>query len=162
MDDSPLGRRTEYPDRYAPELLYAIPRDEGRRAIGIRGSGLPFGGADIWNAYEVSWLDPKGKPVVAVGELRVPASSPKIVESKSLKLYLNSLSGTAYASDREVARLIGQDLEHQRTAQRRYSRACGACLSGNETRGAVGRTGDNFCLRQPPPALDGCLVEGAD
>jgi 7-cyano-7-deazaguanine reductase len=110
VDDSPLGRRTEYPDRYAPELLFAIPREEGRRAIGIRGSELPFGGVDIWNAYEISWLDPKGKPVVAVGELRFPATSPKIVESKSLKLYLHSLSGTSQASDHEVAQLIVQDL----------------------------------------------------
>jgi 7-cyano-7-deazaguanine reductase len=87
--DSPLGRGTPYPSRYDPTLLFPIARAQGRAELGI-GAELPFRGVDIWNAYEVSWLDARGKPVVALAEFRVPAESPNLVESKSFKLYLNS------------------------------------------------------------------------
>ena len=80
-----------HPSEYSPQLLRAIPRAEARSRLGIA-DALPFSGEDIWNAYELSWLDPNGKPVVATGEFRFPADSPNIVESKSLKLYLNSLN----------------------------------------------------------------------
>ena len=76
---SPLGEATSYPERYDPALLFAIDRDEQRRAIGLRGR-LPFGGVDLWTAYEVSWLDTRGKPRVAIGHLRVPCDSPALVE----------------------------------------------------------------------------------
>jgi 7-cyano-7-deazaguanine reductase len=91
-DQSPLGKHTDYRNRYTPALLFAIPRSRGRDALGIRGA-LPFHGVDIWNAYELSWLDRRGKPVVALAEFHVPADSPAIIESKSFKLYLNSFSG---------------------------------------------------------------------
>ena len=81
----------------APHLLEAIPRQTGRKRLGLTGE-LPFAGEDIWNAYELSWLDTDGKPMVATGEFRIPANSPNIIESKSLKLYLNSLNGCRYES----------------------------------------------------------------
>jgi 7-cyano-7-deazaguanine reductase len=87
--DSLLGRGTPYPSRYDATLLFPIARAQGRAELGI-GAELPFRGVDIWNAYEVSWLDARGKPVVALAEFRVPAESPNLVESKSFKLYLNS------------------------------------------------------------------------
>lgn len=109
IQDSPLGRRTAAPDRYAPELLFAVPRAEQRAALGL-GATLPFTGVDVWNAYELSWLDPAGKPRVALAELRVPAESPNLVESKSLKLYLNALAGERYACADAVAALLAADL----------------------------------------------------
>ena len=71
---SPLGKATEYQSRYAPELLYPIPRQLKRSEIGIVDTALPFVGEDLWNAYELSWLNPKGKPMVAVGCFRVPVA----------------------------------------------------------------------------------------
>jgi 7-cyano-7-deazaguanine reductase len=100
-DHSPLGKNTPYADRYDPSLLFPIPRAEKRSELGI-GEDLPFHGVDIWNAYELSWLDLHGKPVVALAEFRIPAASPNIIESKSLKLYLN---GFAYERIADVATL---------------------------------------------------------
>ncbi|MCX7512585.1 NADPH-dependent 7-cyano-7-deazaguanine reductase QueF [Frateuria sp. STR12] len=90
-EHSPLGKATAYADRYDPSLLFPIPREHKRVEIGVI-DPLPFTGVDIWNAYELSWLDARGKPQVALGEFRVPADSPNIIESKSFKLYLNGFS----------------------------------------------------------------------
>ena len=89
--DLPLGRDVAYPDAYAPDLLYGISRAPNRAEIGI-GATLPFQGVDVWNAYELSWLDARGKPCVAIAQFRLPATSPTIIESKSFKLYLNSFN----------------------------------------------------------------------
>lgn len=94
--DSPLGKTTAYISSYDPGLLYPIARSDKRNELGITGS-LPFFGMDVWNAYEVSWLNLRGKPQVAIATFQVPADSPNIVESKSLKLYLNSLNQTRVA-----------------------------------------------------------------
>lgn len=110
MADNLLGKTTQYVDHYAPELLYPIARSISREALGLAGD-LPFQGVDRWNAWEVSWLNPQGKPAVAVGVIEFPASNPNLVESKSLKLYLNSLNGMRYASAVEVASLVRRDLE---------------------------------------------------
>jgi len=83
-----------------------LKRDE----LGITADALPFGGEDLWNAYELSWLNPKGKPVVAVGTLRVPANSPNLIESKSLKLYFNSFNQTVFQSTAEASATIERDL----------------------------------------------------
>ncbi len=91
--DSQLGRETAYPAHYDPALLFPIPRAAARAEIGIRDDALPFAGHDRWHAYELSWLDAQGKPVVATATFVVPADSPNLVESKSFKLYLNSLNG---------------------------------------------------------------------
>src|SRR5438445_11191247 len=86
-EGSPLGRPTDYPDRYDPALLFPIARSDARQALGITGA-LPFGGADLWTAYEMSWLDRGGKPQAAVGRLRIAADSPCLVDSKTRKAYL--------------------------------------------------------------------------
>lgn len=102
IDNSSLGKTVSYIGQYDAGLLYPIPRAEKRAEIGIE-TPLPFSGVDIWNAYEFSWLDSRGKPKVALIEFRVPATSPNIIESKSFKLYLNSYMQTRF-SDTEILR----------------------------------------------------------
>ena len=109
---SPLGKITEYRSHYAPELLYPIPRQLKRDELGLRDDALPFVGEDLWNAYEISWLNPRGKPVVALGQFRVPADSPNLIESKSFKLYLNSFNQTTCAGVEDVASRLTRDLSH--------------------------------------------------
>jgi 7-cyano-7-deazaguanine reductase len=108
-EHSPLGKSTIYADRYDPSLLFPIPRAGKRAEIGV-GDALPFHGVDIWNAYELSWLDPRGKPVVALAEFRVPADSPNIIESKSFKLYLNGFAQERLADANALAATLGRDL----------------------------------------------------
>jgi len=102
-----LGKRSAYPERYDPSVLVAVPRWPNRKAIGypepVHAATLPFLGCDIWNVYEVSCLLESGLPVVAVLRFSYPASSPNIVESKSLKLYLNSLNMEPLGVDRDSA-----------------------------------------------------------
>ena len=109
MNHNPLGRQTDYVSVYAPQLLFPIPRAESRALLGI-GATLPFYGVDIWTGYEVSWLDALGKPVVAIAEFSIPCDSKFIVESKSFKLYLNSLNQTRFDSTAQVEALITKDL----------------------------------------------------
>ncbi|MBB6600524.1 NADPH-dependent 7-cyano-7-deazaguanine reductase QueF [Luteimonas sp. MC1825] len=105
----PLGREVAYPRVYDATLLFPIARDAGRAALGI-GATLPFDGHDRWQAYELSWLDARGKPAVATATFLVPAASPRLIESKSLKLYLNSFNGTRFADAAEVHARITTDL----------------------------------------------------
>jgi 7-cyano-7-deazaguanine reductase len=106
----PLGREVAYPDRYAPALLFPIPRAQARVEIGVDDAALPFVGHDRWHAYELSWLDVRGKPVVETATLTVPATSPHLIESKSLKLYLNSLNGAPFESTGATRAAIIADL----------------------------------------------------
>ncbi|MDR0251037.1 MAG: NADPH-dependent 7-cyano-7-deazaguanine reductase QueF [Burkholderiales bacterium] len=112
-DHGPLGKASAYTEHYDASLLFPISRAAGRAELGINQSAdfrapLPFYGADFWNAFELSWLAPGGKPRVALARFTVPATSPNIIESKSLKLYLNSFNQTAFPSVDEVRhRLIG-------------------------------------------------------
>lgn len=111
--DTPLGKTVDYPSAYTPQLLFAIARDAGRAELNYDSQGLnvlPFTGEDLWTAYEVSGCDKKGKPWVAVGELSVPCESPFIVESKSLKLYLNSLNQHRFASLQAARQTIADDV----------------------------------------------------
>ncbi|MHA6206181.1 NADPH-dependent 7-cyano-7-deazaguanine reductase QueF [Dyella soli] len=108
-EHSPLGKTTAYADRYDPGLLFPIPRSGKREEIGVS-EPLPFHGADIWNAYELSWLDARGKPVVALAEFRVPAGSPNIIESKSFKLYLNGFSQERMRDADVLAATLARDL----------------------------------------------------
>jgi 7-cyano-7-deazaguanine reductase len=108
-EHSPLGKSTVYADRYDPSLLFPIPREIKRAEIGVS-EPLPFHGVDIWNAYELSWLDLHGKPVVALAEFRVPAASPNIIESKSFKLYLNGFAQERIADAATVAATLARDL----------------------------------------------------
>ena len=111
LDGSPLGKATGYPDRYDASLLFAVSRQPQRDTLGIQGH-LPFSGCDVWNAYEITWIDPRGRPRLAIGEFRVGAESPAMVESKSLKLYLGSFAQEPFASIAEVRKRIAADLTH--------------------------------------------------
>jgi len=104
----PLGRDSAYPNNYQPDLLFPIARSESRDSY-LSGD-LPFDGADLWNAWELTWLKPDGLPVVATAEITVPADSPNLIESKSLKLYLNSFAMSHFADDEEVRRRVTEDL----------------------------------------------------
>jgi 7-cyano-7-deazaguanine reductase len=106
----PLGKESSYPDRYDPALLYPIARVLGRQAIGVSAGVLPFVGWDLWRGYELSWLTPKGVPQIALLKVWVPATSPNIVESKSFKLYLNSLNGERFKSTQAVTNRIKNDI----------------------------------------------------
>jgi len=119
-DQSLLGKATTYTGQYDAHLLFAIERASAREAIGIRrGATLPFDGMDIWNAYELSWLNAQGKPQLAIATFFVPAASPFIIESKSFKLYTGSFSQTVFSSADAVRDVLMRDV----------SAACGASVS---------------------------------
>lgn len=106
----PLGQKTDYVSEYDPNLLFPIARVDKWQEMGIESERLPFHGEDIWNAYELSWLNKKGKPIVATAEFRLPCTSPNIIESKSFKLYLNSLNQMRYEDAFEVREILERDL----------------------------------------------------
>jgi len=110
LDKAPLGKSSEYPDQYNPELLFPVPRDDNRRRIGLADGRWPWFGEDLWQAWEVSWLRPGGVPAVAWAEIRIPAASASLIESKSLKLYLNSLNQMTCSSSAQLVGLIERDL----------------------------------------------------
>jgi 7-cyano-7-deazaguanine reductase len=111
MSTLPLGQATQYPDQYDPSLLFPIPRSENRLKLDIKpNQALPFVGVDIWNAFELSWLNKKGKPQIALAEFQVPADSPNMIESKSFKLYLNSLNSARFEDEAEVRERLITDL----------------------------------------------------
>lgn len=109
VDSSPLGQKTTYVSAYDASLLFPITRQESRKVLGLVDS-LPFYGQDIWTGYELSWLNSKGKPEVAVAEFSIPFDSPNIIESKSFKLYLNSLNQTKFATLNDVKEVLVTDL----------------------------------------------------
>ncbi|RJG25730.1 NADPH-dependent 7-cyano-7-deazaguanine reductase QueF [Massilia cavernae] len=108
-DQSPLGKTSAYQTQYAPELLFPIPRQQKRDELNLTGA-LPFFGVDIWNAYELSWLNMRGKPQVGIATFTVPADSPNIIESKSFKLYLNSFNQTRLANPEALVELLREDV----------------------------------------------------
>lgn len=109
-EHSPLGKSSEYISTYTPSLLFPIPRAAKWAELGLSADTLPYTGVDVWNCFELSWLLPSGKPVVAIGEFSIPADSPNIIESKSFKLYLNSLNQTPFASVDALEKVLVQDL----------------------------------------------------
>ncbi|KQQ62914.1 NADPH-dependent 7-cyano-7-deazaguanine reductase [Pseudomonas sp. Leaf129] len=109
-EHSPLGKSSEYVSTYTPSLLFPIPRAAKWAELGLSADTLPYTGVDVWNCFELSWLLPSGKPVVAIGEFSIPADSPNIIESKSFKLYLNSLNQTPFASVDALEKVLVQDL----------------------------------------------------
>ena len=108
--DLPLGQETTYESAYNPELLHPIPRHVSRAHLEISADALPFHGADEWWGFELSWLNPKGLPQVAVGRFTFPAQTPAMVESKSFKLYLNSFNQTQFDSWNVVREILARDL----------------------------------------------------
>ena len=113
VNSSPLGKKSCYTDKYDISVLFAIPRLNKRTEIGISNNNIPFYGYDIWNAYEVSWIRPDGRPDVAIAEIIYSCRSEYIIESKSLKLYLNSFNGTIFKSKHHVKTTIEQDLSNK-------------------------------------------------
>ena len=110
VEHSPLGKSSEYIATYSPELLFPIPRATKWAELGLSAETLPYRGVDYWNCFELSWLLPSGKPVVAIGEFAIPADSPNIIESKSFKLYLNSLNQSVFATVQALREVLEQDL----------------------------------------------------
>ena len=108
-EQSQLGKVSAYADQYDPSLLFPLPREPKRREIGITGS-VPFMGADMWTAFELSWLNPRGKPQVALAHFTVPCETPNIIESKSFKLYLNSFNNSRFADAAAVLALLRADI----------------------------------------------------
>lgn len=108
-EQSQLGKPARYADQYDPTLLFPIARAPKRQEIGIAGP-LPFFGADLWTAFELSWLNPRGKPQIAIAHFTIPCETPNIIESKSLKLYLGSFNGTTFASADAVRERLRTDL----------------------------------------------------
>lgn len=105
-----LGKNTDYIQHYSPDLLETLPRSYGRNEINIKSDNLPFLGFDLWTGFELSWLNHRGKPVVAIAEFIIPATSSNLIESKSFKLYLNSFNQTKFDSPDQVATTLENDL----------------------------------------------------
>ncbi|WP_289027941.1 NADPH-dependent 7-cyano-7-deazaguanine reductase QueF [uncultured Paraglaciecola sp.] len=106
-----LGKKTEYLETYTPSLLQSVPRSMNRDDLNLP-STLPFHGCDRWNGYELSWLNPKGKPQVAILQCDIPATTPNLIESKSFKLYLNSFNQSIFSSRESVQDAIQKDLSN--------------------------------------------------
>lgn len=128
---SPLGKPAAYVQQYDASLLYPIQRLGKRQEIGVPAE-LPFVGADLWTAYELSWLNARGKPQVALAQFTVPCETPCIIESKSLKLYLASFSGTRVADVAELRDTLRRDLTEAtwRGADAQHVRSIGVSLIG--------------------------------
>jgi 7-cyano-7-deazaguanine reductase len=109
-EQSQLGRASAYVDRYDAGLLFPISRATQREAMGIAANALPFFGADLWTAFELSWLNPRGKPQLAIAHFTVPCETPNIIESKSFKLYLNSFNSSVFADAQAVRDRLADDL----------------------------------------------------
>jgi len=114
LNDLPLGREVAYPQAYDPTLLFPIERKSNRSTLRLPG---PWHGADLWNAYEVSWLNQRGLPCAAIARFTIPADSPCLIESKSLKLYLNSLNEERYDDPAQVTALLRTDLSRAAGAE---------------------------------------------
>jgi 7-cyano-7-deazaguanine reductase len=108
-EQSQLGKPAGYIDQYDRSLLFPIPRAPKRQEIGLVGQ-MPFFGADLWTAFELSWLNPRGKPQLAIAHITVPCETPQIVESKSFKLYLGSFSNSTFGSADEVRTRVRDDV----------------------------------------------------
>lgn len=140
-----LGKPTAYHDRYDNSLLQAVPRSLNREPLCLFPDSLPFTGSDIWTLYELSWLNSKGLPQVAVGEVVLDAQSRNLIESKSFKLYLNSFNQTRFADWGEVRQTLERDLS--------------ACAEG-EARVALFRL--NEIEGQPIGHFEGCCIDEQD
>jgi len=153
-EQSQLGKNSAYIDQYDASLLFPIPRATKRAEIGIEAEGkgpVPFFGADLWSAFELSWLNQKGKPQVALAHFTVPCETPNIVESKSFKLYLNSFNNTKFADANAVRDRLRADISE-------------AVWRGSETPSTVGvrvLLPEEFD-REPVHEIDGLSLDRLD
>ena len=149
-EQSQLGKSSAYVDQYDASLLFPLPRQAKREEIGAA-SNPPFFGADLWTAFELSWLNPRGKPQVALAHFTIPCETPNLIESKSFKLYLNSFNNTRFADAGEVLARLRADLSE-------------AAWRGSESQGSVGvrlLEVDKFDAQQVHE-LDGLLLDRLD
>jgi len=153
LDASPLGRSTPLPERYDPSLLFPVERAGARAAAGIA-APLPFSGHDAWTAWELAWLDASGRPQAAVGRFEVPAASPRIVESKSVKLYLASLAHERLESRDALVATIARDLSQATGAEVRVALALPPAYGGLAREPADGASIDAAPLAAIPDGPD--------
>lgn len=149
-EQSQLGKSSAYVDQYDASLLFPLPRLEKREEIGA-GANPPFFGADLWTGYELSWLNPRGKPQVALVQFTVPCETPNLIESKSFKLYLNSFNNSRFADAAEVQAKLRADLSE-------------AVWRGSNKSGSIGvqvLQADRFDA-QKINELDGLLLDRLD
>lgn len=156
----PLGKETVYSAEYDPELLCPFPRQVKRSEIGVSGE-LPFGGYDLWNAFELSWLNGKGKPVVAMGEFLVPCTSPNLIESKSFKLYLNSFNQTRFTCFAQVEKQMATDLSQAAGGQVGVRLFESHQFSSQQVQQLPGSCIDGLDIEVDNYDLDPCLLTGA-
>ena len=147
---SPLGKTASYIDQYDPALLFPLPRATKRQELGL-GAELPFFGADAWTAFELSWLNLRGKPQLALAHITVPCETPNIIESKSFKLYLNSFNNTRFADAADVLARLRADLSE-------------AAWRGAASPATVGvrLLGPELFDREPVCELDGLSLDRLD
>ena len=150
-DQSQLGKSSAYVDQYDASLLFPIPRAVKRAEIGLAERAMPFFGADLWTAFELSWLNLRGKPQVALAHITVPCETPNIVESKSFKLYLNSFNNTRFADATMVQARIRSDISE-------------AAWRGSDTPSSVGVRIllPEMFDREPVHELDGLSLDRLD
>jgi 7-cyano-7-deazaguanine reductase len=157
-ENSQLGKASAYVDQYDAALLFPIPRADKRREIGIAGAA-PFFGADMWTAFELSWLNLRGKPQVALAHFTVPCETPNIIESKSFKLYLNSFNNTRFADAEVVKARLRADL-----SEAVWRRAVPEATGGGPAPASIGvriLLPDLF-EREPVDELDGLSLDRLD
>ena len=149
-EQSQLGKSSAYVDQYDASLLFPIPRLVKREEIGA-GSNPPFFGADLWTAFELSWLNLRGKPQVALAHFTIPCETPNLIESKSFKLYLNSFNNSRFADDSEVLARLRADLSE-------------AVWRGSDQKGSIGVQLIDFEKfdAQQVHELDGQLLDRLD
>ena len=152
LTPSPLGKASVYGDKYDAALLHPLPRADKRLEIGlVTGASAPFFGADLWTAFEVSWLNPRGKPQVAIAHFTVPCETSHIIESKSFKLYLNSFNNTRFTDVQQVQTCLRADIS-------------AAVWYGDKPRSSVGvrLISPELFDREPIYELDGLNLDRLD
>ncbi|PWW12705.1 NADPH-dependent 7-cyano-7-deazaguanine reductase QueF [Mangrovibacter plantisponsor] len=156
-----LGKTTDYRDRYDANLLQPVPRSLNRDPLGLHADSLPFHGCDIWTLYELSWLNSKGLPQVAVGHVELEARSVNLIESKSFKLYLNSFNQTHFESWDDVRQTLIRDLSQCAKGQVAVTLYSVGDLEGQPIAAFNGECIDNQDITIDDYQFDDTLLEGA-
>jgi 7-cyano-7-deazaguanine reductase len=157
LSDSPLGKPTRYPEAYDPALLHAVDRAPQRDSLGI-GAALPFRGEDRWTAWEAAWLDGEGRPRVGIATFAVPCTSPRLVESKSVKLYVASLNHERIDSVDAVETMLRRDLSHATGADVDVRIDVPARWARHDRRGPTGEAIDDVVPLAFPATPDAALL----